>query len=355
MGEYTKLFERAGAGYQPPRLSMEALLRRGDRKRLNQRIMAGVVGVAIFVAGVWFATTIWRFDRTQAPAVPGPTAPSPSTGVGFIGLPPKGATPSTPERGKLVLSLDGSSMVWVYADGRLILDRQGYLPEGANEPSTGLLEQRLTPEGIEFLRSEILSSGLFDQDLALARGPDEPFLSIEVRNGDRLVRVTWAWRGNFRIPQGAPTATREQASALEQLHALLTDPASWPASVWQDREIREYAPSRYSVCFRGIPQPIEPSRIWGLLPEPASDLLRAAVMTREESMPSNGDCSQVTTEDAQALAGMLDDDGLVRSTPPRGESWVRYVLEDPDTAGNAIWITFGPVLPHGEATWTGPG
>ena len=96
--------------------------------------------------------------------------------MGFIGLPPEGATPSTPE-GELVVSISRvrhtgharrvdrlssarstgcrrSASCWVLADGRLIWQKYEDLPEGANSLSTGLLEQRLTPEGVELMRSE---------------------------------------------------------------------------------------------------------------------------------------------------------------------------------------------------------
>ena len=36
----------------------ERMLRRRDRKRRNQRIAAGVVGIAIFVAAVWIVTSV---------------------------------------------------------------------------------------------------------------------------------------------------------------------------------------------------------------------------------------------------------------------------------------------------------
>ena len=51
--------------------------------------------------------------------------------------------------------------LWVF-DERLIWQKFEDLPEGANSQSTGLLEQRLTPEGVELMRSEAtaaLSSG----------------------------------------------------------------------------------------------------------------------------------------------------------------------------------------------------
>jgi len=48
--------------------SFDDLGRRRDRKRRNQRITAGVVGIAVFVAAVWIVTTAGSFDRTTTPA-----------------------------------------------------------------------------------------------------------------------------------------------------------------------------------------------------------------------------------------------------------------------------------------------
>jgi hypothetical protein len=241
-------------------------------------------------------------------------------------------------------------MLWVYADGRMIRHRFGDFPEDKGEVGIGLTEQRLTPEGVEFLRSQITSTGLFESDLALAREGNAPFLEIEVRNGDRLVRATWAWRGNFKIGSTPPTATPEQARTLTALNALLVDPATWPAGTWDDPVIKAFVPSRFSICFRGIPSPIEPARIVGLLPEAAQRLLRSG----EGAVAQNGDCVRVTTENARALAQILDDAGYPR---PGFEvrMWLRYVLEDSDAPKNNVWISFEPVLPHGEATWLGPG
>ena len=69
MNEHTKLFERAAARYDvPDHLSKESFLRRRDRERRNQRITAGVVGIAVFVAAVWFVTSGGSSNRTQRPA-----------------------------------------------------------------------------------------------------------------------------------------------------------------------------------------------------------------------------------------------------------------------------------------------
>jgi hypothetical protein len=168
---------------------------------------AAAVTVAIIAGGLVLATR--GDDETRVVTEPGPataqppvmegpvtTPPPPSdeelaaiegveTRVGFIGLPPEGATPSTPAGGEIVVwigscgtpamhgewilelseidTLPPLAELYVLADGRLIWQKYEDLPEGANSLSTGLLEQRLTPEGVELMRSEAsaaLSSGV---------------------------------------------------------------------------------------------------------------------------------------------------------------------------------------------------
>lgn len=83
VSDHTKLFERAAARFEPPDLSMDGLLNRRDHKRRNQRVMAGVVGVAIFVAAVWIVTSGVSFDGSETPAVSGPAETGPAeTGPG---------------------------------------------------------------------------------------------------------------------------------------------------------------------------------------------------------------------------------------------------------------------------------
>jgi hypothetical protein len=345
------VLERFAPMFEVTEPSFDGFLRRRDRRRRNQRVAARTVGVAVFAAVVWAVTTVGPVERTRPPGDPTEDIP---------GLADEGATPSTPAQGDLVLHLEGISggflnLVWVYEDGRVIWFRQDYLPSDPNERSTGLFEQLLTSEGIDFLRSEALSTGLFEHDLALDKGRDVPYLpylSIQVLNGDRTVRVTWASPMNFRIGEDAPFATAEQADALELLYNRITDPTSWPAAAWEDRELTEYIPSRYSICIRGIPEAVRPSRVVPLLPQPAQDLLESGGRAREEDLPANGSCFRLTTENARSLAEILD-----TAISPIRESrfWLRYTIEDPDTPGNEILISFGPVLPHGEAIFLGPG
>jgi hypothetical protein len=60
-------FEEAFALFERPEPAWERLVRRRDRKRRNQRIVAGVVGIAVFVAAIWIVTSDWSSDRTQRP------------------------------------------------------------------------------------------------------------------------------------------------------------------------------------------------------------------------------------------------------------------------------------------------
>jgi hypothetical protein len=270
---------------------------------------------------------------------------------GFIGLPPLGATPSAPESGELVIQYrvdlehPDAGRGWVYADGRLItLRRKSDLPEAANRWSSGFLEQRLTPEGIELLRSEIVSTGLFDQN----QPPGSTFGGhnvIQVRIGDRLVRV--------------------QADFPRRLRERIAAPELWlPASAWKDRQIRAYVASRYAIYYGGLFQTIERSQLLHLLPARAGDLLRA-----QDPMPNPGFAggagspipitryvSDLTTEEARALARALDDAGLRQKTP---HAQLAYLVEIPGTSvdppgpakgpvRNGVFISFEPYLPHGE-------
>lgn len=270
---------------------------------------------------------------------------------GFIGLPPVGATPSAPESGELVIQYrvdlkhPDAGRGWVYADGRLVTLRgESDLPEAANPWGSGFLEQRLTPEGVELLRSEIVSTGLFDphQPPGSTFGPHNV---IQVRIGDRLVRV--------------------QADFPERLRQQLADPESWlPASAWANRQIRAYVASRYAITYGGQFQTVERSRILALLPAPAADLLRD-----QDAVPLLGFItgkgfrisltryvSDLATEEARALAQALDDAGLKQ---PKPADQLAYRFEIPGTSidppppakgpvRNAIFISFEPYLPHGE-------
>ncbi len=85
-----------------------------------------------------------------------------------------------------------------------------------------------------------------------------------------------------------------------------------------------------------------------LLPAPATDLLRLGTKVDQAFY-------ELTTDDTRALAEALIEGGLEPLAMPRGEAVLRYGLEVPYEPGNSLFVFFGPVLPHGEAVFLGPG
>ena len=321
---------------------------------------------------------------------------------GFIGLPPVGATPSAPESGELVLRWEGDSATharphwrgfvdapfvgaWVYADGRMIWWRDGQVPEGANELMSGYLEQRLTPEGVELLRSEV--GGLLDRSRAVLEtvpadhdprpGPfgglalvvpqdyGSGWGSVEVHDGDRFARLQW----RTGIADDDPTfegtiATPEQLSALRRIDALLTDPASvLPSSAWAVREVRAYVPSHYAVCIDTSP-PKDAPQLLSLLPTRAVDVLRDKSRTRLDGEVVEAReagrtvvlgrsvtyCSKLTTEEAREVADAVS--GLARHPWPLS---LIYDVAEPVDNLNPTTISFDPYFPHGQFRLYGGG
>jgi hypothetical protein len=230
--------------FEAPEVPFEGFVRRRDSKRRNQRITAGAVGVAVFVAAIWIVTTGGPFDRTQTPAGTDPAPnPSPVTDQAFVCLPPEGAEPSTPEHGELALSFWGraagvNSWIYVYEDGRSIWAKESF-PYGASRSITGWLERRLTPKGVERMRNAIVSSGR-------------------------------RFEGAPDLAAGGPISSD---AFFNPKQAKLTHPWSWlPASAWEETRARTYVPSRYAVCSR---DQVDPTDIASLLPSTAREILPA--------------------------------------------------------------------------------
>jgi hypothetical protein len=285
-------------------------------------------------------------------------APNASEPGAILGLPPAGTPPSDPTQGELVLRFEPSTpwmTSWLFADGRLITWRYDGRPAGLGDEYIGLVEQRLTASGVEFLTSEVLATGLFEDDLALL-WEGAGFLNIDVRNGDQLVGLGWGhrlWGGAWLT---APTATTAQAQALRALTDLLSRQEAWPATAWADRTQRAYVPSAYGICVRGVPDSVDPDAVWDLLPQSAQDLRDGAQVPDASMGGASGNCTPMTTDDARVLSQILTAAGIERFLPRLGgEIWLRHTFEDPNRRGNELWISFGPVLPHGEPVWLGPG
>jgi hypothetical protein len=295
------------------------------RRSRNQRIAAGVVGIAVFVAAISIVMSGGVFDRSETSVVPGgnvtgpaetgpaetgPTLTGPVIGntgkpysVGFKGLPPEGARPSEPLRGELVLSDGGIHPYYavnLYADGRLIWARDVVFtgevvptppPEGG-PVVTAWIEQRLTPEGVELLRSGGVPVG-----------------------------------GQFENPG-------------QEL----------PVSAWEDSKLRPYVPSSYAACLMGGFEP--PYKTLDILPAWAQDLLR-----RTDRPVQDTGCQEVTIEDARALIEVLRGAGFEQGEVG-GTGWVgAVVVFKGSNVGSSRFkgsgIEFVPLLPDGKVFMTG--
>jgi hypothetical protein len=315
-GSWDDVLDRAGARRERRRLG-----HRAEGRRRIFVVLAVVALVAVVTASA-IAVRAFVIDK------------------GIVGLPPLGATPSTPESGVLEMYYwinHPRSRNWVYADGRLI--RLG------GPPRRGFLEQRLTPEGVELLRSEILSAGGFGhaQPPPGSTSLNETFgpSYIKVRKGGRLVSLRWA-------------------SDLKRLEARLTNPGAWlPASVWKQPKARAYVPSRFEVCAAwvlvGDPphikfQRMRPARIVALLPEAVQDVLRDRDWNARGAGPG---CFAVTANEARSLAKALD--GAGPATARKGGFINLNYKFDASGPSRQVLIEFGPFLPHGETACLGCG
>jgi len=388
-GDWDDVLGRAGA-VRPRRRRLARSLWRGGRRRKLVVALAVAVLVAAVGAAAYGTVRVIFLDR------------------GFIGLPPVGATPSAPESGELVLRWQGNSEThkrphwreggrvyghyfgaWVYADGRLIWWRDGQVPEGANELTSGYLEQRLTPEGLELLRSEVV--GLLDHSRALlepfpADAGKMPLASpyrglslfvpedygsswgeVWVPDGERFVRLQWRLIDAKGHGFEGTIATPKQLSALGRIDALLTDPTSvLPPSAWAVRKVRAYVPSHYAVCIDASP-PKDAAYLLSLLPARAADVLRGNSRTRveddvltntreDERMRVVGRwvtyCSKLTTEEAREIADAVS--GLERHEGLWPYSLV-YRLAEGAHDWEATTISFDPYFPDGQfLKWGGP-
>jgi len=335
----------------------DVLRRSGVQHVRRRRVFALAAAVVIVVVGVASAFAVRAFVPDR----------------GIVGLPPVGATPSTPQNGVLEMYIWHHPLVlrqvgvgqgtgpigqsWVYADGRLIRLGGGRVN---GRYRRGFIEQRLTREGVKLLRSEIVSTGLF--------GHERPCMNfIQLLHGEQ--RVAPPTERQFCSKDGTPTAaTPQQRHGLERLVGRLANPESWlPASAWKQRKFRAYVPSRFEVCTAAVVVPdldkprqgrlvqMGPARIVALLPAAAQRVLRArdwrtrALRLRPSARRGiYGGCFAVTTNEARSLAKALDGAGPAFARKG-GLLDLNYKFDAPGPS-RQVWIGFNPFLPHGEVT-----
>jgi hypothetical protein len=340
---------RAFAQQVKERTDTEAALQRMPRQS-RPRTLGRLAIAACFVAAVAVATVVLverrsgdTIDTSEATAARAPTTTlAKEAPPRFIPLPPKGAAPSAPVEGVLLLSLQAcsgpSSLPWsgnlaLYADGRLLWHTNDDPFEGDQfdgngpRPKTAWLEQRLTPEGTELLRSELVSSGLLGPGQLYTDCPPGSYLA-DARIGDHYEY----YKG--KLPR--------------DLVERIAEPASWlPASAWEDREVRPFVPASYSVCIAGLEPRISVAEIATALPARLGDLVRVRDWWENHDGPARWFwCTGVVaTEDARTFAEALDAAAIARSEHP----WVpgpEYLFEYQDASrSELLHISFLPETP----------
>jgi hypothetical protein len=336
---------------RPPAPGVVPIWETPRRARSGRRLVAlaaAAIVVTLAATGLIISNDDPSRVASTAPTpatTPPDTAPPPSTTppdaapAGFIPLPPQGATPSAPVTGVLLLSLQAcggpSSLPWsgnlaLYADGRLLWHTYGEPFNGGQRPRTGWLEQRLTPEGAELLRSELASSGLLSRGQSGAYCPPGSYLA-DALIGDH----------NEYYLGELPRALVER----------IADPGSWlPASAWEDREVRPFVPASYGVCVTGSGARIGVSEIADVLPPRVADLVRARDWGENASGPVWFWCTGVATEDAHTFVEALDAAAIQRNEQPSvpGPEYL-FEYQDPSRSG-LLRISFWPNLPGGRVT-----
>jgi hypothetical protein len=325
MSENRSTLERELERLSPPRIPFDQLVRRRDRKRRDQRIRAGALGIAVLIAVGW-----WGFSAIRsAPPVPAddPTpTPAPSEDLRIF------------ERGDPVLHLQswrqGFVEVAVYADGRVIW---------VADERVGYLEQRLTREGVERLLSRVVSSGLFENDLAL--GLDLRSGNVEVRRGDRSVIVAWGRTPDSVSGLGLQArfveATPAQAGDLAELEAFLRDPMAWglPPHAYRQREITPFVPTH----LWGSYDRSEPDL--SNLPSPARE-----IVTRHLGSMISGGCNLISIDQAREVVDALLQAHTGAIAP---DVDIRLGFSFTVGAGIPSFVHFHPALPH-EVDCPGP-
>jgi len=222
MAETKQLLERAKRAFDPPTDVMDALVVRRDRKRRDQRVRAGVLGLAIAIGVGWLGVIAIR-STPQVPAVP-PDLPNTPESWSRVQLDPPlagGDGPSIlvagPDRLAAVgVPYGGPATAWTSSDGATWtrtpsedLDRTdindirsggpGFIATGSDGPTAGTGEPTIwtSEDGVSWNRL-----------------PDDPvfgdtlFISAVAPGGPGLVAVG-SWMGAWYSSDGM---TWERAS-----------------------------------------------------------------------------------------------------------------------------------------------
>jgi hypothetical protein len=195
-----RIITRAAERLAPPEPSFERLLRRRERKQRRQRVTAGVVGVAVFVAVAWVAALGGR-------STPAPTPRS----DGSSGVPSSSTSPRTRELTTMV----------------------GTIPLTVTIPNKGWAEGPIT---------EGPGGGLRVGDLLVSK-------SIEGPQGAEAVVYWTAYPEDVRTSPCANASTNGPSPA-ELADAMATAPGTYLATAPEYDQVGLYPATHLSLIVR---------------------------------------------------------------------------------------------------------
>lgn len=328
---------------------------------VSRFVVAGLVAavvVAVVVIGVAglpgdrFGSDGGPFASPGVSPGAGPSSQARPSADPLYGIPPQGAIPTAAGPTRLVLSLEATvsrerPTMRMYENGVILwLDPSD---PSVSPESSGIVQRRLTAEGVEYVRSLVLDTGMFDRDLLLHL--ETGYFDLTLQRADKAVRVVWARTDEWGLGPSRD-ATADEARTLTRLERDLKDPEAWPAWVWADATDRSFVPSRNAVCLRSLPLRTSHAHLRAQLPAEVVAFLRDADRsTLQEAASPGWACSRITGDDLHQLIRILDELGIQRN---HDKGWLRYRLEDPTVPANTISMMFGPVLPDGEVMILGP-
>jgi hypothetical protein len=331
--------------------------RAGRRRRL---VAAAVVAAAVLlIVGVVLLQQAGDDHIRTRPAGPASTTPTPPGSVMTAPTTTPGdasteapllpeSAPSVAGTSELVASVQtyNGASYYLYADGRLLWSSPQELePSVAPQPvwPDGYVEQRLTAEGVERVRSQFLASGLFDS----AQPPSEcKELAVCVRADDGRLLST----------------VRSQSAEADQLLAYLkTLDSSLPDAEWADKEIKPYVAPEFAVCLQVfvannkiVQVPPDLSVLLPLFPTRAAELL-GREPTATHPHHQGGTCFEMTLAEARTLeneflspsvGGLHEYYGIVIGITDAFDA-IEPAAPGGKPEGNAAYISFDPLFPDG--------
>jgi hypothetical protein len=239
--------------------------------------------------------------------------------------------PSTTKPADLVLQYYGAaghggrSRLWLFNDGRLIVQLEGRIPSGPAAGTEGYVERCLSRSGVAKMHTYVLTTAPNSVDT-------HPVPTLRVRVGVSLVDF-------------AP-------GRMDPDH--LFEPETWLQDVdFIDRRYRPYVPTTYSFCSTPSSNANAASPVVDKLPSRAVEVLGTRPWSVWKVPTPEVSCATITADEARELVGIIDEAWFQQDYD--GPPYVldvglhRRETQNPNW-DSATYVGIEPVMPDGQFT-----